>query len=86
MRAEEAVSVWRAEYKHIEHPFSGMEFLTSGPVVMKMKVFDVLHRVSPGQFFYASRASVLSESWCVGCRRGHCYMHIWTLPSTSTSC
>lgn len=45
MRAEEAVSVWGAEHEGIEHPFPGMEFLTSRAVIMKTKVFDVLHKV-----------------------------------------
>lgn len=45
MRAEEAVSVWGADHEGIEHPFPGMEFLTSRAVIMKTKVFDVLHKV-----------------------------------------
>lgn len=45
MRAEEAVSVWGAEHEDIEHPFPGMEFLTSKSVIMKTKVFNVLHKV-----------------------------------------
>ena len=51
MRAEEAVSVWRAEYEHIEHPFPGTEFLTSRPVIMKTKILGALHKVSPSRFF-----------------------------------
>jgi len=45
MRAEEAVSVWGAEHEDIEHPFPGMEFLTSRSVIMRTKVFNVLHKV-----------------------------------------
>ena len=55
MRAEEAVSIWGAEHEHIEHPFPGMEFLTSRSVIMKTKVFDVLHKV---RFFYLGRVRV----------------------------
>ena len=52
MRAEEAVSVWGAEHEGIEHPFPGMEFLTSRSVIMKTKVFNVLHKVRPRFFFF----------------------------------
>ena len=48
LRAEEAVSVWGAEHKDIEHPFPGMEFLTARSVILKTKVFNVLHKVSLG--------------------------------------
>jgi len=50
MRAEEAVSVWGVQHEHIEHPFPGMEFLTSRSVIMKTKVFNVLHKVRPSAF------------------------------------
>ena len=45
IRAEEAVSVWGEEHEGIEHPFPGMEFLTSRSVIMKTKVFNLLHKV-----------------------------------------
>ena len=45
MRAREAVSVWGVEQEGIENPFPGMEFLTSKAVIMKTKVFDILHKV-----------------------------------------
>jgi hypothetical protein len=47
MRAEDAVLVWGAEHEGVELPFPGMEFLTSKAVIMKTKVFDVLHKVRP---------------------------------------
>ena len=46
MRAEEAVSVWGVKHEGIEHPFPGMEFLTSKSVIMETKVFHLLHKVS----------------------------------------
>lgn len=48
LRAEEAVSVWGAEHRDIEHPFPGMEFLTSRSVILRTKVFNILHKVCPG--------------------------------------
>ena len=45
------VSVWGAEHEHIEHPFPGMEFSTLRPVIMKTKVFNVLHNVTSGRIF-----------------------------------
>ena len=51
MRADEAISVWGAEHERIEHPFPGMEFLTSRSVIMKTRVFNVLHKVRSGSFF-----------------------------------
>ena len=45
IKAEEAVSVWGAKYKDIEHPFPGMEFLTSKSVIAKTKVFHLLQQV-----------------------------------------
>ena len=45
MRAEEAVSVWGVEHEGIEHPFPGMEFLTSREVIVGTKVFKLLHKV-----------------------------------------
>ena len=46
MRAEEGVSVWGADHEGIDLPFPGMEFLTSKSVIMKTKVFRLLHKVS----------------------------------------
>ena len=45
MRAEEAVSVWGVKREGIDHSFPGMEFLTSKSVIMKTKVFHLLHKV-----------------------------------------
>lgn len=50
LRAEEAVSVWGAEHENIEHPFPGMEFLTSKSVILRTKVFNILHKVRPSGF------------------------------------
>lgn len=44
IRAEEASSVWGAAHEEVEHPFLGMEFLTSRSVIMKTKVFHLLHK------------------------------------------
>ena len=52
IRAEEEVSVWGAEHEHIEHPFPGMEFLTSRSVIMRTKVFNLLHKVRSRCLFY----------------------------------
>ena len=60
MRAEEAVSVWGVEREGIEHPFPGMEFLTSRSVIMRTKVFNVLHKVSSGCLL-SNLVAVLSE-------------------------
>jgi len=39
-----------AEHEHIEHPFPGTEFLTSRSVIMRTKVFNLLHKVRSGCF------------------------------------
>jgi len=52
LRAEEAASVWGAEHADIEHPFPGMEFLTSRSVIMRTKVFNLLHQVRFWVFFF----------------------------------
>ena len=52
LRAEEAVSVWGAEHEDIECTFPGMEFLTSKSVIVKTKVFNLLHKVSFRQLLF----------------------------------
>lgn len=64
MRAREAVSVWGVEQEGIENPFPGMEFLTSKAVIMKTKVFDVLHKVR-ALFFRVLYTASLSDC-CFG--------------------
>ena len=80
LRAEEAVSVWGAEHQDIEHPFPGMEFLTSKSVILRTKVFNVLHKVCSGYLMCPSDFSerVLRQR----CQRVPCSMPIWTPPST----
>ena len=80
LRAEEAVSVWGAEHQDIEHPFPGMEFLTSRSVILKTKVFNLLRKVRPG---YLICPSDFPERVCVRrCQRGRCFMPTWTPLST----
>lgn len=92
MRAEEADSVWGAEHEDVEHPFPGMEFLTSRSVIMKTKVFRLLHKVRPRRYFilFPSPSPAISSDHRVvsvgRCPRGPCSTPIWTLPSTSTFC
>ena len=94
LRAEEAVSVWAAEHEDIEHPFPGMEFLTSRSVIMKTKVFDLLHKVRAVYFIFCFRCvSHGSDVWdlmrCCGvdrCQKGRCFMPIWRRQSMSTFC
>lgn len=53
LRAKEAISVWGAEHEYIERTFPGMEFLTSKSVIVKTKVFDLLHRMPKGALLHA---------------------------------
>ena len=55
LRAEEVISVWGAEHENIEHPFPGMEFLTSRSVILRTKVFNILHKVRLGYFYTSKR-------------------------------
>ena len=67
LRAEEAVSVWGAEHQDIEHPFPGMEFLTSRSVILRTKVFSLLHKVR-SRYLICSTDS--SERVCVEDAKG----------------
>ena len=80
LRAEEAISVWGAEHENIEHPVPGMEFLTSRSVILRTKVFNVLHKVCSGYLMCPSDFSerVLRQR----CQKEPCSMPIWTPPST----
>lgn len=82
MRAEEAVSVWAADYSNLEHPFPGMEFLTSRSMIMKTKVFHLLHKVHFHWLFFVICSDV--RLWVDRCPRVLCFTPIWMLPSTCT--
>ena len=49
MKAE-VISVWGGQHEGVEHLFPGMEFLTSRSLIMKTKVFNILHKVRPSAF------------------------------------
>ena len=66
LRAEEAVSVWGAEHQDIEHPFPGMEFLTSRSVILRTKVFNILHKVRSSYL----RSTDSSERVCIEDAKG----------------
>ena len=67
LRAEEAISVWGAEHENIEHPFPGMEFLTSRSVILRIRCS--ISRIRCASVIF-TRPSGFSEWTCVKDAKG----------------
>ncbi|KAL0946743.1 hypothetical protein HGRIS_012921 [Hohenbuehelia grisea] len=84
IRAEEAATIWKAEYPDILHPFPGMEFLNGRSIIMKTKLFKILHKMPKGALLHSHLDATVNAAHLLKFALEHPALHV-KVPTTLTT-